>query len=253
MRLPGPLLILCYHAFTDLSDDARLAPYGIRPELFARHLDELAARGFSFVSPDELARALTAGERLPGKAVLLTFDDCYQELSEVAAEVLAPRGIAGIAFAVSGMASGTNEWDQAHGARRLTLLDDAGLRDLATLGLEIGCHSRSHRRLNGLSVAELEAETSGAAADIAAMGLPAPRFFAYPFGTHDGASRAAVERAGFLAGFALETRRAGYGSDRMALPRVDILGTDRGWRFTLKTAVPRPVTLMSKLRRAVLP
>ena len=34
--------------------------------------------------------------------------------------------LGGIAFAVSGMASGTNEWDQAHGARRLTLLDDAG-------------------------------------------------------------------------------------------------------------------------------
>lgn len=233
------LLVLCYHAIADLSEDPLLADYGIDRATFQDQLDSLLGRGFTFVDPDEAAAFFSEAGRLPSKAILLTFDDCYEELSEIAREVLVPRGIRAIAFAVSGMRSGTNEWDQAIGAQRLRLLGRNELLELRKLGVEIGCHSRSHRILAGLSDSDLAAETAGAADDLEALGLPRPRFFAYPYGESDHRSRAAVQSAGFLAAFGLSSAQANPWSDRFCLPRVEILARDAGWRFQVKTGWPR--------------
>lgn len=233
------LLVLCYHAIADLSSDPVLAPYGIRPEAFAAQLDSLMARGFTFVSPDQAEALIDGGGVLPEKSVLLTFDDCYEELEQVARTILKPRGIRAIAFAVSGMRSQTNEWDQARGARRLGLLDSAGLKSLERDGVEIGCHSRSHRPLPSLTNTELVEETGGAADDLASLGLPRPRFFAYPHGEENSDSRSAVRSAGFTAAFGLTARWAIAGKDRFDVPRIGIVADDRGWRFRMKTSRSR--------------
>jgi len=241
------ILVLCYHAISDLSGDSILAEYGVPPTVFERQLDYLFARGFSFVSPDDLVGFLSRKTKVPERAVLLTFDDCYEELVDVARAILQPRDIRAIAFAVSGMASGTNEWDQRIGARQLQLLDSTGLRELRELGVEIGCHSRSHRCLPTLSDQELDEETRMAADDIEGMGLPRPRFLAFPHGEHDVRSRIAVQRAGFTAAFGLSRKRVVPNSDPFALPRLEILARDDEWRFRLKTHWPRMAPLLSPL------
>jgi glycosyltransferase involved in cell wall biosynthesis/peptidoglycan/xylan/chitin deacetylase (PgdA/CDA1 family) len=232
-------LILCYHAIADLAGDPVLSDYGIAPKIFEKQLDQLLARGRTFISPGEFAALIDGSGRVPANALLLTFDDCYCELSEVARSLLAPRGIRAVAFAVSGMASGTNEWDNSAGSQTLRLLDETGLRELATSGVEVGSHSRTHRPLTAVPAAELPGETSGAASDLEHIRLPRPRFFAYPHGEHDRRSEAAVREAGFLAAFGLRRARARSGDDRYALARVEILARDSGWRFWLKTTWPR--------------
>lgn len=232
------LLVLCYHAIADLSDDPVLADYGIGRESFQNQIESLKRRGFAFISPDEAAAFLKGEAFLPRKAVLLTFDDCYEELPAIARDLLEPRGIRAIAFAVTGMGSRTNEWDQAIGARPMQLLGPDGLIDLSRLGVEIGCHSRSHRPLIGLAEQELVAETAGAAGDLEKFGLPRPRFFAYPHGQSDARARSAVRSAGYLAAFGLSSARATLADDRYCLPRVEILARDSGWRFQVKTGWP---------------
>lgn len=230
-------LVLCYHAISDLSADPVLADYGIDRAIFAAQLDQLTRRGFHFVHPVELRAALEGRACLPRRAVVLTFDDCYTDLLEVAREELSPRGIPALAFAVTGLRS--NEWDRPIGARTMDLLDDAGLRRLRECGVEIGCHSRSHRTLTDLDNQELAAETAGAAEDLERTGLPRPYAFAYPYGVRDARSRRAVESAGYALGFGLRRDRAGPANDPFDLPRVEILARDAGWRFHAKTAFPR--------------
>ena len=244
--LSNRLLVLCYHAIQDQSSDPVLARYGVPPELFAAHLNSLARRGFTFVSPDALGALLTADAPLPRRAVLLTFDDCYSDLVELARDILHPRGIEALAFAVTGTA--TNEWDQAYGATKLQLLGQQELRELASLGIEIGSHSRSHREMPLLGAKRLFAETAGSATDLAAIGLPRPRYFAYPYGAVDGATKAAAKDSGFLAAFGLRQRRLHRERDLFDLPRVIVLASDRGWRFSFKTAAPR---IFGQLDRAI--
>jgi glycosyltransferase involved in cell wall biosynthesis/peptidoglycan/xylan/chitin deacetylase (PgdA/CDA1 family) len=250
--MPGDLevLVLCYHAIADLSNDRVLAEYGIAPDAFAAQLDDLLERGFTFIRPDELLALLDGKAGVPRRAALLTFDDCYEELPEVARDVLRPRGIEAIAFAVTGMKSGTNEWDQAIGARRLRLADQRGLQELRGCGVEIGCHSRSHKPMRSLAESVLSEEIGGSARDLSAIG-PRPRFFAYPHGAHDERARAAVREAEFEAAFGLVSRRAGAARDRFALPRVEILARDAGWRFRVKTRWPALAPL-TRMRQVVL-
>jgi peptidoglycan/xylan/chitin deacetylase (PgdA/CDA1 family) len=229
------LLILCYHAIEDHRDDPVLSRFSVQREQFEAQLDSLTRRGFVFVSPDALA-AFVAGAPLPRRAVLLTFDDCYSELPAIAREVLQPRQIKAIAFAVTGKSS--NEWDQQRGSKNLPLLSGNQLRDLPSLGVEIGCHSRTHRDLRLLSDDERRTETAGAAQDLMEAGLPRPRFFAYPYGACDGASREAVRETGYVAALGLSQRYAHAKSDPFDLPRIMILAEDSGWRFRLRAAFP---------------
>jgi peptidoglycan/xylan/chitin deacetylase (PgdA/CDA1 family) len=157
----------------------------------------------------------------------------------IAREILAPRGIGAIVFAVTGMSSETNEWDQAHGATRIELLDTKQLAELATMGVEIASHSRTHRELPLLAVDEQAQEIVGSAADLKQATGIRPRFFAYPYGAFDAATPNAVSEGGFLAAFVLAYRHASQASNRFKLPRVIILSDDDGWRFRLKTSVPQ--------------
>ena len=169
--------------------------------------------------------------------MLLTFDDCYSDLLAIARDILQPRGIEALAFAVTGLAN--NEWDEAYGAQRLDLLKPEQLRELASLGVEIGSHSRTHREMPLLSPEDRVTEAAESANDLTRNGLPRPRFFAYPYAAFDCATKRAASEAGYLAAFGLAQRRLTRRSDRFELPRVIILASDRGWRFRLKTAAPR--------------
>ena len=201
------LLVLCYHAIEDQSDDPVLAPYGVPPGQFAEQLDWLTRRGFTFVTPAQLAAFLRSDAPLPRRPVLVTFDDGYEGLLAIARDVLRPRDIPALAFAVTAMKSATNEWDQAYGSGRVSLLAPQQLRELADLGVEIGSHSRTHREMPLLAGPEQEQEASGSADDLVAQGLPRPRFFAYPFGFADDGSKNAVRKAGYLAAFGCRADR----------------------------------------------
>ena len=231
-------LVLCYHAIDDHRDDPVLAPYSVPPALFARQLDQLAARGFSFITPELFAQFLSNGAPLPRRPVLLTFDDGYATMTNVARDILAPRGIGAIAFVVTG-SDHTNLWDQAQGGASIRLLGDQELAELGTLGVEVGSHSRTHRDLRHLSASDRAMEMVGSAEDLHRATGRRPRYLAYPYGANDESTRLAAHHAGFAAAFAVAYDRVSRTDDRYRLPRTMILATDDGWRFRLKTATPR--------------
>lgn len=231
-------LVLCYHAIGDLSSDPVLKPYAIPPAQFERQIRSLLRRGYRFVGGDEFAAYLRGNAGLPRRPVLLTFDDCYEDLLSAAAPILEEQRIPAIAFAVTGLASNTNEWDQRNGCTALGLLDAQGLRAAAGTGIEIGAHSRTHRALKGLNASDFAREVNGSAEDIEATGLPRPRFFAYPYGEFDHGAREAVKTHGYAAAFSVIPGRFARGTDPFSIPRVEIMRQDKGLRFWLKTALP---------------
>jgi biofilm PGA synthesis lipoprotein PgaB len=84
---PGsPLVvILCYH---DLSDAPGRKDYTIPPEEFRRHLRRLRESGWTFLSLTELIARRDRPEELPGKTVVITFDDAYRNFTEKALPIL---------------------------------------------------------------------------------------------------------------------------------------------------------------------
>jgi peptidoglycan/xylan/chitin deacetylase (PgdA/CDA1 family) len=165
----------------------------------------------------------------------------------LARDVLQPRGIEGVAFVVT--ATGSNDWDQAYGARPNDLLTREQLKELVELGFDVASHSRTHGEMQLMDDPEQDAEAAGSINDLARAGLPRPRFFAYPYGANNFRARGAVSRAGFLAAFGLKQSYLHRTSDRFDLPRVIILSGDRAWKFRAKTAAPRLFNLFVRARR----
>ena len=70
-----PLPILMYHGI--LKDPARGGDYVISPQLLESDLAFLKSRGYTSMLPSELYEAVTKGEALPPKPVMITFDDGF--------------------------------------------------------------------------------------------------------------------------------------------------------------------------------
>ena len=227
---PRPLRVLAYHAVADLSGDPVLERYAVPAERFREQLETLRRAGYNLVGAGEALRFLEGRGGLPRRPVLLTFDDAYDSL---------PGGIPAVTFAVSGRLGGVNEWDLKRGATPLRLLDAGELKELTARGLEVGAHSRTHPDLTKVPDAELDEEVAGSRQDLARLGLPPPRLFAYPYGKEDERVRQAAQRAGFAAAFTVAPGKVRPGQDLYRLPRIEVMRNDRGWRFRLKLALAR--------------
>lgn len=228
-QLSAPLaVVLAYHSVSDLRDDPVLADYGVPPDRLADQLDALSAGGACFISLDALVGALDGGKPCPEGAVLLTFDDAYEDLASAAAPILAEREIPAVVFAVADRIGGTNDWDRALGGKALPLLDEQGLRELSLAGIEVGSHAATHRRLPELEPAELERELVGSAERIASLGLPRPRALSYPHGRWTPDVAAAARAAGYMVAFTVDAGAVRRTANRMALPRIEVLAGDSG-------------------------
>lgn len=264
LRLGGgdgnSVLILAYHAISDLGTDSVLADYGVTPEMFDRQLDGLAAAGWRFVDLDTVDKVIdgTAGA-LPRKAVLVTFDDAYTDVFETALPVLAARSIPAVVFAVAGLIGEENAWDIRRGGRPLRLMSAEQHREAAAKGVETGSHTLTHPALPQLTGERLEAELSASADAIAALGLPRPRALAYPGGLWSPAVAAAAAKSYGMA-FTTAWGAVRKGSRRYELPRVEVLARDDPRTLRAKLAVagaPRSVVdsvqfllgLRARLRR----
>lgn len=228
------LLILAYHAIADLSDDPRLAEYGVPPRLFEAQLDSLLEAGWSFVDLDAVLAALAGERKLPRRALLLTFDDAYADLLEAGVPILAERGLPGVVFAVAGRLGATNEWDHRIRAAPLDLLDADGLRAVAAQRIEVGSHTVSHAQLTRAPESELEPEIAGSADLLERAGIPRPRVFSYPYGEWSPAIAAVARQAGYEASFTVEPRAVTERSERHALPRIEVLASDTPRRLRRK-------------------
>jgi GT2 family glycosyltransferase/peptidoglycan/xylan/chitin deacetylase (PgdA/CDA1 family) len=249
-------IVLAYHSLSDLSQDPILREYGIRGEVLADQLDALSARGHEFIDLDLLLAALAGEAPLPERATLVTFDDAYADLLPTAVEVLSRRGIPGIVFAVSGQIGGSNEWDRHLGAAELPLLDAEGLQALRAARMEIGSHTVSHPQLTKVPAETVEAELHGSAVEIEQVGLPRPRAFAYPHGEWNPSIARAAATAGYDVAFTIDPGRVEPGSDRWALPRIEVLAGDSTRYLRLKLATagwpPRLRDLILKAARRFL-
>ena len=93
------LRILTYHRIAEPGAEPDLDPSlaSATPETFARHAAHLA-RHYQPVTLAQVLRAVTEREALPGRAVLLTFDDAYRDFQEVAWPILRRHGLPATLF-----------------------------------------------------------------------------------------------------------------------------------------------------------
>lgn len=230
MRLPAILMYHHVHAESEVRGARHPHSY-LPPAELDRHLDWLSRRQFVTLTLEQVL----ASSRLPRRSVVLTFDDGCVCFRDVVAPALAKRGQRATLFVVSGELGGLNRWDGAHGERPETLLDAGDLKELAETGMEVGCHGRSHADLTAVEDdAALEAEVSGAKAELeSALGRPV-RTFCYPYGAVDSRARRAVASAGFAGAVSIFGQPGASPTDRLALARMIVRPGESLFELALK-------------------
>jgi peptidoglycan/xylan/chitin deacetylase (PgdA/CDA1 family)/SAM-dependent methyltransferase len=224
--------ILMYHAVRD-GGPPELAPYRVSPAAFREQLRWLRRNGYYSITLAEWAERIRVGQGLPGRPIIITFDDGYEDVFQNAWPELERADFSATVFAVTDKVGGEADWDEVTGPP-LKLMGWRELEALAEAGVTVGSHNALHKNLLELPARQIEHEGLRARAAIKEkLGVEA-ECFAYPWGMHDAKVRAALQRCGYRIAVTTEPGRASLNDDVMALPRIEILGQDDLTAFAAK-------------------
>jgi biofilm PGA synthesis lipoprotein PgaB len=216
-ELPPRITVLQYHHVSESTP----ASTSLSPERFREHLQWLVDNDFVVGSlPESLAR-LRAGESLPPKFAVITFDDGYRNIYENAFPVLRELELPFTIFINPA----------PHDAGRSAWLTWDQLREMSDAGATIANHTVSHaflvREEEGESEAEwlerVQREIEGAENRIAKETGQNHKLLAYPYGESNPAIRSLVAELGYTA-FGQQSGPIGRDSDFTNLPRFPLAG-----------------------------
>lgn len=214
-------VILTYHSVGDRDHDMTVSVADFRAQVgwLAEHL--------------EVIPAAKAAQGHPG--VALTFDDGFRDNLVHAAPLLRAGGMCATVFVVAGRLGGLldGERDPERGA----LMSLEELRELDSMGIEVGAHTLSHPRLSTLSESGQRAEIGGCKRVLEDQLGHAVEGFAYPFGSafdYTEQSKALVEECGYRYGMSNRYGPNGPGFDPWSLRRIWIDRSDTLTTFQAK-------------------
>jgi len=204
--------ILIYHHVSESTPEST----SVTPEVFARHMDYLAANGFTVWPLGKTLDTLQSGNALPEKTVSITFDDAYQSVRDHAAPVLKRHGWPYTIFV------STRAIDEGYH----NYLSWNDLAELVREGAEIGNHSYTHahliRRLNDENDQQwrnrVEGDIRRAQQEIQTMLGVESRLFSYPYGEYTSDLQELVGALGYF-GITQQSGAIGPGFDTLAVPR----------------------------------
>jgi peptidoglycan/xylan/chitin deacetylase (PgdA/CDA1 family) len=223
--------ILLYHKVGHPPRGARVPGHYVSPGLFRRHLACLRRLGYESIP----AEAVVATEPpLPVKPVVITFDDGYRCLHELALPPLVEFGFRATVFMVAAGIGGTNSWEAAVGDVEEPMLGSVEIAEMQAAGVSFGSHTLSHPHLTELSDEQVRTELTGSRVRLSELlGTPCLGL-AYPYGDWDRRVRDLAAEAGYEVAFTTARAAARPVDDPLALPRINVRRYNVTPRFALK-------------------
>lgn len=239
------LRILMYHRVTDAHPGNRLCVPVAQFTEQMRFLHEAGYQTVTLAQAVQWVRQETGDKRqetgdarhvsrLPShvsdKAVVLTFDDGFEDNFRYAYPAMTRYGFTGCFFVPSGfIEAGAN----GHSAedRPMTW---AQLSELLKHNQEIGAHSISHVKLTTVDAIRMRQEVRGSKEALEQKLQRPVEFFCYPSGDHNEAVKQAVRESGYRGACTVQPGANLPGHDLFTLTRTEISAFDSRWDFEKK-------------------
>jgi peptidoglycan/xylan/chitin deacetylase (PgdA/CDA1 family) len=207
----------------------------VTPEAFEAQLRSLRDAGAYSITLEEWRTALTTKTPLPGKPVIITFDDGYLDFATYAWPVLKRYGFSAIVFIVAEFVGQTNRWDRIFDyGEDLDLLNWEQIKQLHAEGVEFGSHTLNHYPLTSLSPVEVVREASQSRAILEReLGIPTTTF-AYPYGDLDPVVQRLIGTCGYDIAVSCRPGYSSFQDPLLQLARIEIEGTDNLQEFENK-------------------
>ncbi|HEU4973478.1 MAG TPA: polysaccharide deacetylase family protein [Baekduia sp.] len=227
------LLVLCYHAVSPTWP----AALSVTPEALDRQVGGLVRRGYRGARFSDAV----AG-RWSGRTLVVTFDDNYRSVLELAKPILDRHGVPATLFVPTDWVGdprpmrwpGIDRWLGTPHEQEMHALGWDELRGLAADGWEIGSHTCSHPRLPEVDDAALRRELVASKQRVEdELGAPCTSI-AYPYGAFDERVERATGEAGYAAAGTIPRHLPE--PRPLAWPRAPIFHGDGPLRARLKTS-----------------
>ena len=234
-------VVFMYHRF----GEDRYPSTNIRVDQFRQQMDYLRDGGFTVIPLTDLLAFLSGNKELQSKAVVITVDDAYHSIYEVAYPLLAEYGFPFTVFVstdpVDSKLPGYLNWNQ--------------IREMASKGVTFANHGAGHIHMVERQPDESESlwqQRVGADIDkgwrrlteeLTGANKPFPGVFAYPYGEYNRGTAQQLTKRGYIA-FGQQSGAIGRLSDRRILPRFPMAEAFAGMDgFQTKAmSLPLPVT-----------
>ncbi len=214
--------ILCYHGVSENPPDE----WSVTPAQLREQMAIVCGEG-SPVSLQQIVDWLLDGGSLPERAIAVTFDDGYTDVYHQATPILGKQRVPATAFVISGLVDGKSRDDSYHPSRPLLTWDE--ILSLSHSGWTIGSHTLSHPVLAQQTPGESHRELLESRQRLSEVLGYDVNLLAYPYGTRRTVSqrdRRLAQDAGYRAAFLDAIGAVSRDSDRFALPRCKVLGSD---------------------------
>lgn len=177
---------------------------------FREQLQYLRSQGYNVVSMAQLINFFDTGSPLPGKSILLTFDDGYVDFASTAFPILKEFGDQATVFLPTGLIEnpGYLSWGQVNDMKNSGLILFAN-------------HTWSHQSVY-TSNSVVEKEISTADTQLRDHGQNNPKVFAYPYGGADNFAISYLANSGYSLAFTTNPGSTLCKQLRFALPRVRV-------------------------------
>lgn len=211
--------ILTYHRFAENCS----SPLCMPTKTFERQMQYLKENGYHVITAEDLAAFLEYRQGLPNKSVLITMDDGYRSVYNIAYPILNKYGFKATLFIYTsfvGVSKMAITWNQ--------------LKEMQANGFTIGSHTINHSDLTNPKegeteqkhIARLKEELYGSKTIIDQKLGQDTYFLAYPFGYYDQRSIQMAKAAGYK--LAMSVKRGGnpFFANPLTLRRDQILEKD---------------------------
>ncbi|HTH44951.1 MAG TPA: polysaccharide deacetylase family protein [Oxalicibacterium sp.] len=237
--------ILMYHQVGDFAAMKTHRATYCDHRRFALQMRGLKLGGYQVLSMRQTVECLQGKRGIPPRAVVLTFDDAYENFYQYALPHLQRYGFPATVYAISGMLGKSATWLADDGHAAAPLMSVARLRELQARGIEIGSHSANHIRLGGLSASRVREEVTRSKWALEDVLGTRVDHFCYPYGSHDLHTLQAVAEAGYLSATTCERAPVSWTDDPLALPRKAVAWGDSllgvWWKMHMKNTPKRPL------------
>jgi len=175
------LAILGFHKIGEPPAGAGSSRWYVPGPTFRNQLKALTMSGWEVISIDAFLKGLSEPDSLPPRAALLTFDDGYKSVLEVASPLLSEFGYPSVVFVPTQFVGGYNDFDQGIEPRE-PICSWNDLRELERRGCSIQSHGVRHSSFPELAHEEQQEELRHSKDVIEAeLGKPV-EVFAFPYG-----------------------------------------------------------------------
>lgn len=219
MSTSNQVPILTYHSVDDSG-----SVISLNEREFEHQIASLHRWGYRPLSLIDAVRKVRAGEPLPARHVIFTFDDGFRNNLTIATPILLRYGYTATIFIATGYTGKESSWPRQHASiPRLPMMTPAELREIKTAGIDLGAHTHTHPFLAELEPDAAREEIRRSKDELENHIGEAVPLFSYPYGSfHDAAHGAAAEM--FEAAISIRLGRMRADGDLYAIERINAAG-----------------------------